>query len=303
MQNRSIYKWGYRHMTAEKHEVLLRLRAIELLAYWEGRLVTNKLVAWFGVSRQQASSDIKRYLVNHNPGSLIHDPSVKAYVSVPSFQPVLTTGHINEYMDLISGLAFEYHSVTLETEGNVSAVQLPDRAVRPEVVRELMKACRSGTSVKILYASMNNPFLHERIISPHALVYSGFRWHVRAFCHARSEFRDFILSRIDRTPQLVKQPAPLPSEDSDWNIKLTLSLIPNTHLSEAQKTLVEKDFGMGDGRLHITVRKALAYYALQRYQAAITAEDIANVAQFPIQLIESDRKKLNPYLFKGTKSA
>ncbi len=57
-------------MTAERHEVLLRLRAIELLAYWEGRLVTNKLVAWFGVSRQQASSDIRRYLISHNPDSL-----------------------------------------------------------------------------------------------------------------------------------------------------------------------------------------------------------------------------------------
>ena len=30
-------------MGAEKHEVSLRLRAIELLAYWEGRLVTNRL--------------------------------------------------------------------------------------------------------------------------------------------------------------------------------------------------------------------------------------------------------------------
>ena len=63
-------------MGAEKHEVLLRLRVIELLAYWEGRLVTNRLVDWFGVSRQQASSDIKRYMANHNPDSLVHDPAV-----------------------------------------------------------------------------------------------------------------------------------------------------------------------------------------------------------------------------------
>lgn len=302
MQNRSIYKWGYQHMAVEKHEVLLRLRAIELLAYWEGRLVTNKLVDWFGVSRQQASSDIKRYLVGHNPGALIHDPSVKAYVPVPSFQPVLTTGHINEYMDLISGLAFEYQAVTLETDANVSAVQLPDRAVRPEIVREVVRACRSGTSVKILYASMNNPSLHERIISPHTLIYTGFRWHVRAFCHTRSEFRDFILSRMDRTPQPSKQLAPPQVEDKDWSNTLTLSLIPNSGLTEAQKTLVEKDFGMGDGRLQITVRKALAHYTLQRYQAAITAEDAANAAQFPLQLMESDRKKLSPYLFGGAKN-
>lgn len=66
-------------MADEKHEVLLRLRAIELLAYWEGRLVTNRLMSWFGISRQQASSDIKRYISVHNPGSLYHDPGVKGY--------------------------------------------------------------------------------------------------------------------------------------------------------------------------------------------------------------------------------
>lgn len=289
-------------VSAEKYEVLLRLRAIELFAYWEGSLVTNKLIAWFGVSRQQASSDIKRYLNSHNPHSLVHDPSVKAYVPVPGFRPVLTTGHVNEYMDLISALAFEYQAVTLETGTKVAAVQLPDRAVRPEILRGIVRACRSGSSVKILYASMNNPLLHERIISPHTLVYTGFRWHVRAFCHSRLDYRDFILSRIDRTPQPVKQLAPSPADDKDWNTTLMLSLIPNTRLTEAQKRLVEKDYGMGDGRLQITLRKALAAYTLQRYQAAITEEEAANAAQFPIQLMADDRKKLSPYLFAGAKN-
>ena len=63
-------------MGAEKHEVSLRLRAIELLAHWEGRLVTNQLVDWFGISRQQASADIKRYMVIYNPDSLVHDPAL-----------------------------------------------------------------------------------------------------------------------------------------------------------------------------------------------------------------------------------
>lgn len=36
-------------MTTDKHEVLLRMRAIELLAYWEGRLVTNRLMSWLAL--------------------------------------------------------------------------------------------------------------------------------------------------------------------------------------------------------------------------------------------------------------
>ena len=284
-------------MADEKHEVLLRLRAIELLAYWEGRLVTNRLMSWFGISRQQASSDIKRYISVHNPRSLYHDPRVKGYVPEGDFQPVLTKGHINEYLDMISGLVSESVAVTLESEDHLVAVQLPDRTVRPEIVREILRACRTQTSVKILYASMTNPVWSERVISPHTLVYTGFRWHVRAYCHKRSEFRDFILSRIDRTPKPATEPSPDPLQDSLWNEQILLTIVPNPKLNDGQKALVEKDFGMPDGRLQISVRKALAHYTLQRYQAATTVDHAADEFKFPIILLDSDQKKLSPFLF------
>jgi hypothetical protein len=284
-------------MITEKHEVMLRLRAIELLAYWEGRLVTNSLISWFGLSRQQASADIKRYMTNYNPESLVHDPSVKAYVTKAGFRPVLTKGHINEYMDMVSGLISDPMAVILQAGNNLTAVQLPDGAIRPEVVRETIKACRSAGSIKILYASMTNPVWNERIISPHTVVYSGFRWHVRAYCHKNHDFRDFLLSRIDRTPQQVDVIAPPSSEDTEWQESITLTLIPNSKLTNGQKALVEKDYGMPDGRLQLTVRKALAHYTLNRYQSAITDEEIANSNQYHIQLIEQDRKTLYPYLF------
>jgi len=289
-------------MMTEKHEVLLRMRAIELLAYWEGRLVTNRLMGWFGVSRQQASADIKRYMANHNPNSLVHDPSVKAYVPQPGFQPVLTKGHINEYLDMVSGLVSESMAITLETDTNLASVQLPDRSVRPEVVREVIKACRASSSIKILYASMENPSWSERVISPHTLVYTGFRWHVRAYCHKRGEHRDFILSRIDRTPRPADMAAPPVDEDEQWNEVISITLIPNIHLNDGQKTLVEKDYGMPEGRFQIRVRKSLAHYTLQRYQAAITDEEISNSSQYPIQLLEQDRRALFPYLFGSSSS-
>lgn len=284
-------------MAHEKHEILLRLRAIELLAYWEGRLVTKRLMAWFGISRQQASSDIKRYISTHNPESLFHDPAVKGYVPKAGFQPVLTKGHINEYLDMISGLVSESVAITLESEDHLAAVRLPDRAVRPEVVREILRACRGQTSIKILYASMKNPVWDERVISPHTLVYTGFRWHVRAYCHKRGEFRDFILSRIDRTPKAVADSSPGPSQDSGWNEEILVTLVPNPKLSDGQKALVEKDFGMPDGRLQILVRKALAHYMLQRYQAAISVEEAADEMKFPLVISDADRKRLSPYLF------
>lgn len=242
-------------MTADKHEVLLRMRAIELLAYWEGRLVTTRLMNWFGLSRQQASADIKRYNTLYNLDSLFHDPSVKGYVPKASFQPVLTTAHINEYLNMLSGLVSESHALIATPESNLSAVQLPDRSVRPEVIREVLRACRTGSCLKIIYASMHQPQWHERMISPHTLVYTGFRWHVRAYCHQSKQFKDFLLSRIDRTPVVVVMDTVDPAQDQQWQEEIMLTLTPNSKLNPSQQALVEKDFGMPDGRLQISVKK------------------------------------------------
>lgn len=282
-----------------KHEVLLRLRAIELIAFWEGRLITTQLVEWFGITRQQASSDINRYNTEFNEGSLIHSPAAKGYVPFAGFQPVLTAGHVNEYLEMLASQGGQPMAQVLETHPGVTTVQLPDRAVRPEVVRELVKACRAGTSLKILYASMSNPAPHERVISPHTLVYTGFRWHVRAWCHKRKAFRDFFLSRIDRTPRPCIEHAPQVESDSLWHETISLTLIPNVLLSEPQKALVERDFAMPEGRLQLTVRKALAHYTLQRYQAAISEAEASRVREHPLQLLPTDRKRLEPLLFGG----
>ena len=284
-------------MTAYKHEVLLRMRAIELLAYWEGRLVTTRLMNWFGLSRQQTSADIKRYNTLYNPDALFHDPSVKGYVPKASFQPVLTTAHINEYLNMLSGLVSESHALIATPEPNLSAVQLPDRSVRPEVIREVLRACRTRSCLKIIYASMHQPQWHERMISPHTLVYTGFRWHVRAYCHHRQQFKDFLLSRIDRTPAPAEIEAIDAAQDQHWQEEIMLTLTPNPKLNPSQQALVEKDFGMPDGRLQISVKKALAHYTLQRYQAAITLDEAQDALKYPLVLQATDIDKLSAYRF------
>ena len=146
---------------------------------------------------------------------------------------------------------------------------------------------------------MANPKPADRVISPHTLVYTGFRWHVRAYCHKRKAFRDFLLSRIDACSGVESKSAPSIDEDSLWQETVTLMLVPNARLNEDQKKLVEKDFGMTKGRLKVTVRKALAHYTLQRYQAAITEKDERDVQQFPMQLDELGRKELSTNFFKS----
>lgn len=280
-----------------KPDLQRRLVALELVAYWEGRLITNQLMKWFGISRQQASIDIKTYLEHHNPGGLVYSPAAKGYIPTPTFKPVLTTGHINEYMTCLAAHERVAGDAVVEDYPLVSSVQLPDRSVRPEVVREIMRACRAGTSIKILYASMANPTLRERVISPHTMIYTGFRWHVRAWCHSREQFRDFILSRIDRAPKSTTDVGPGIEADALWSERITVALIANEHLSSEQRALVERDYGMPDGRLQISARKALIHYTLHRFQAAITDEQSSQPFAYPLQLLPADRDRIAAYLF------
>lgn len=281
---------------SDKHEVLLRMKAVELLAYWEGRVVTNRLVTWFGISRQQAGHDIKRYITERNPNSLVYSPSSKGYIPSDSFKPVLTKGQINEYLDMISGIEGETFSVTVESSEHLAAVQIPDRSVKPEVLRGVLKACRVSHNLEITYSSMNNPVPHQRVISPHTLIYTGFRWHVRAYCHTRRNYRDFILSRI-HSPVSVSGEFVTNDADELWQETVTLYLVANPNLSEDQRHLVEQDFCMSESQLTIEVRKALAPYALQRYQAGILADEIKHVYKHPIVLSDASLQKLKPLLF------
>ena len=112
-------------------------------------------------------------------------------------------------------------------------------------------------------------------------------------------YRDFLLSRIREVPDPTKPPSTPTGIDHDWEETITFRLIPNQALSPEQQDLVAYDYAMEAGQLCLTVRKALAHYTLQRYQAAITEPQAADPLQYPLQLLPEDRTTLAPYLFGG----
>jgi predicted DNA-binding transcriptional regulator YafY len=278
--------------TKAKFEVLMRLRAIELIAYWEGKLNTAQIIKHFGVSRQQASTDIKLYVTEYNPNVLEYSPELKGYFPNKQFKPVLTNGHINEYMEMLSGLVAQTIPITLIPEPHIASVHLPDRAVKPDIVRQLIQACRKQQALKITYASMNKPTPHERILSPHSLIYSGFRWHVRGYSHEREDYRDFVISRISKI-KAQEQAGYIGSEqDNQWHEEVELNIVPNQHLSPAQQTLIANDFAMKKGVLILKVKKALVHYTLQRYQVAINENEKRACQKYPLQLHSGDVEHL-----------
>lgn len=89
-------KWSF------KFDLLQRYRLIEIVALWEGKLNANHLRDYFGIGRQQASKDINEYCDNIGHGNLTYNLSLKGYEPTESFKPVITSGVVDEYLQLVS---------------------------------------------------------------------------------------------------------------------------------------------------------------------------------------------------------
>ncbi len=285
---------------AEKYEVLLRYRAIELIAFWEGRLNTPRLIGLFGISRQQASKDIKRYCDNYNPDALVYDKDLKAYKPEPDFKPVLSQGHINEYMDMLIGLISQSQPGKVVDHPLITAVSYPDRAIQAKTVRVLLEAARKQQVVSLIYMSMTNPEGIKRQLSPHRLIYSGFRWHVRAYCHERQSYRDFNLSRMSQVEAVKGDAFVSDQSDDKWQQTISFHLVPNPNLSESQQKLIKKDYAMTRGKLKLTTQKALVHYTLQRYQVPVEDYLEQDAIAYPLVVSELDKAKVHELLFDAS---
>ncbi|HCF5566577.1 TPA: WYL domain-containing protein [Pseudomonas aeruginosa] len=282
---------------AVRWDLALRYRLIETIAWWEGRLTTGHLMQSFGISRQQASKDINSYITDYAPKNLEYDKHLKGYVPSRHFKPLFIDDSASAYLHLLSqnyeraphieGLALAY--------AHTEVLDVPDRSVRPEVLRPLLKACREGLRLECEYVSFTTPDGETRLIAPHTLIYTGMRWHVRAYCEKNRDYRDFVLSRFRGEPDLMDAPSEhTRALDKGWNIPLTVVIAPDSRLKPEQRAIIEADYGMRDGQLVIETRGALVQYVLQRYQIDPTKVHAKATAQ---QIVVTNLDELQPWLY------
>lgn len=277
-------------------DLALRYRLIETIAWWEGRLTTVHLIQSFGISRQQASKDINTYITEHAPRNLTYDKQLKGYVPSKHFKPLFIDDSASAYLHLlyqnneraphIEGLALAY--------AHTKVLEVPDRTIRAEILRPLLKACRENMRLEVEYVSLANPAPEGRLIAPHTLVYTGMRWHVRAYCEKNNQYRDFVLSRLRGQPELDGNSENGIDGDEVWNNEVTVIIEPDSRLTAAQKVIIEADFGMQNGQLLIPTRRALVKYVLQRYQIDPTKMEPRPEAQ---QIVVRNLTELEPWLY------
>lgn len=278
-------------------DLLLRYRLIEIVALWEGRLTTNHLCTAFGIGRQQASADINTYLRTIGAGNLEYDRALKGYIPSASFKPVVTSGVADEYLHALAHnneLSHTFESLQLETP-NTEVLRLPIRDVQPDVVRPLVQAARAGKRLEVEYASLENPRPEPRVIAPHTLVFTGLRWHVRAWCERNGDYRDFVLSRFRGVPDIINDTSKHGADgDRLWNERVTVRIKPDSRLTADQRRVIAQDYGMVRQVLRLETRAALVKYLLDLLRLDPKVLDPDPKAQ---QVVIDNLDDLKPWLF------
>lgn len=249
------------HKTSSGQE--RRLEFIDFRLRWEGKLNRKDLIEHFGVSVPQASLDIAKYL-ELAPSNLNYDPSSRSYHSTSHFQPVFTHSSASRYLAEL--LATK--TGVLEPSGSfigigveVGYAPTPSRAMDEETIVSLVRAIKGQRSVLARYQSMSS-LDSERELSPLALGHDGFRWHVRAYCHQKSRFSDFVLTRLSNIQENGAALATL-GEDMEWNTVVTLVLVPHPDLTANKQAAIAYDYGMVGGEALLPCRQALLFYTLK----------------------------------------
>lgn len=242
-----------------------RLEFIDFRLFWEGHVNRSDLVDFFGVSVPQASADLGTYQERAR-GNAVYDKTRKTYVAGPRFKPVFFAPSADEYLAQLrlvqSGLL---------PEEQAWAVRLPSYAIVPilrrrldaNVLRHILEAIRTRDSLEVSYQSFTHPEPTWRWLSPHALGFDGGRWHARAWCHTRCEFRDFVLARVLE----VRGTGPGgndPARDLGWHEEVTLQIAPHPALEGGRRRAIELDYGMVAGVVEVRTRLCLSTY-LERH--------------------------------------
>lgn len=235
-----------------------RLLFIERLLFWRGTINRRDLCDHFGISMPQATKDLVSY-TTLNVGACQYDVRQKCYVASDQMEAVLHEPNFSEDMEVVGAAMLD-----VATNGEfVLGFSRPRRVANLQLHRKLSLAACCQESVEVAYWSIHSGKSEKRRLSPRAFGYDGLRWHVRALCHNDECFKDFVLGRF-QSVGLAKPCLHAGLVDTDWLEVETLQIQANPSLSEPRRIALEMDYGMNQGRLKLSVRRAMRIYTLRR---------------------------------------
>jgi len=270
-----------------------RLQFIDFRLRWERRINRMDLTKHFGISTPQASLDIAKY-TKLAPDNLTYDHSSKTYIATAGFHPLYQQSSAQHYLTELLATKMGVIEPTTSFIGSAPETDWapsPWRTINEQTVEAVVRAIQLKKALQVSYQSMTSLEESNRLLSPHALCYDGFRWHIRAFCHKRLRFSDFVLARILRIDG--SEPSQVDSnQDTHWHTMLELVLAPHPDLPAAKKRVLELDYGMENGQVKLPCRQAFLYYTLRRLGLHIEGAPDPLAQQITLK----NRNEIQPYI-------
>jgi hypothetical protein len=277
-----------------KWEQRQRLTLLEATVFWSGEVSTNALTDSFGISRVQASKDLTLYQALC-PGNIRYDKFLKRYVIEAAFKPAFMEGTVSEFLQVLKIQRGGAGGALVRLINDLPPVEIVESAVRQInriILQTVNQAILAGKEIRVVYQSMSRMEPIELRLSPHALVFDGLRWHMRAFSRTHNEFRDFVLARV-LSAEFVGLTDIDASDDRVWQLFVTVKIGPHPGLSESQKAAIEFDYAMENGILEHKVRAAVVPYFLKAMR--IGPDDLMREARVQ-QAVLLNRDELKDYL-------
>ncbi len=241
-----------------------RMAYIETRLLWGEGLTARGLGDAFDISRPVAQKSIQTYR-NMFPNQMTYDASQKCHMATSDFKARFIKQEPLKFLDYLRGetLTGYYKEERDWSDFEVEDVNLKLRhKLSFKIVKRIFTALKRKQTLSIEYKkkAIESGECTERIISPNHLVFAGNRYHVRAYCHLRHRFRDFVLSRIVSAELSPEDWIPS-NEDREWNERITLSFKPNPLLPKSVQQAILRDYDTDEsGKWCINCRKAMAHY-------------------------------------------
>lgn len=239
-----------------------RLSHIDFKLYFLGELRRADVVDRFETGPAGATRDIALYR-EIAPENLELDGATKTYRPSETFVPLFD----HAPQRVLTALSQGFGEGIGDQLQPMIRCEIPAALTLPKmsVLAPITRAIHRGKAVRLGYTSVETGHT-ERVIVPLALVDIGLRWHVRAYCRLRQEFRDFVFTRMD-TPVVIEdsqaQREESPDQDVQWSRIIELDLVP--HPSHKRPEIIAMDYPMVDGVMKVKVRAANAGYMLRRW--------------------------------------
>lgn len=258
-------RWGQRE----------RFRFLERRLAWEGEIQRKDLTDRFGITPQQATTDLTLYR-EAAPGNLVFDASRKVFMAGDDFSPRFVGMDPRQYLTqllLFADEAISAQDSWVSRTDFFDAIPRLRRKVDTEILRPMALAIHRRQALHIQYQSMSAPEPTWRWIAPHGLGFDGARFHARAWCFKQSRFVDFVLARILSTGEYDTRPVDS-TLDREWHEHFELELAPNPRLPDGQRRVIELDYGMRNGLLKISMRLSLTRYFEKHYGLDLSEDEL-----------------------------